>query len=85
MPKQYCRYCSQAEDYNGDGASFVCFANAPCGDNGNGIFYSATKAKSVNHCRHYAFCGIDIFTDREYKPRGERTEIPCDYVQTSLF
>lgn len=64
MHNQYCRYCANAEDYNGDGTDFVCFADAPCGDSGNGIFYSAAKAKAVNHCKHYAFCGIDIL------PRG---------------
>lgn len=32
MPNQYCRYCANAEDYNGDGTDFVCFADAPCGD-----------------------------------------------------
>lgn len=87
MPNQYCRYCANAEDYNGDGTDFVCFADAPCGDNGSGLFYSAAKAKSVNHCKHYAFCGIDIFTAREYQPRVPREKLPDDedYVQTSLL
>lgn len=85
MPKQYCRYCSYAEDWGGEGTNFVCFANAPCGDNGNGIFYSAAKAKAVNRCKYYGYCGIDIFTNKEYQPRGKREESPCDYVQTSLL
>ncbi len=73
MPNQYCRYCANAEDYNGDG--------------GNGIFYSAAKAKSTNRCKHYAFCGIDIFTAREYQPRTPREKLPGgdDFIQTSLL
>lgn len=60
MPNQYCRYCANAEGYNGDGTDFVCFADILCGDGGSGIFYSATKEESENRCKHYAFCGIDI-------------------------
>lgn len=86
MPNQYCRYCANAEGYNGDGTDFVCFADILCGDGGSGIFYSATKEESENRCKHYAFCGIDIFTAREYQPRVPREMPPDgDYIQTSLL
>ena len=53
--KQYCRYCGYAEDYNGEGTDFLCLADAPCGDEGNGQFYRAEKAKRENHCPHFSF------------------------------
>lgn len=73
--KQYCRYCSHAFDYNGEGTEFLCSANAPCGNNGSGRFYQASKAKRPNKCRHFDFCNADIFRQdengnfAEYKPR----------------
>ena len=79
---QYCRYCSHAIDYNGEGTDFVCTAVAPCGANGSGEFYPAKKAKRINKCKYYDHNGRDIFRfDRngepaEYKPR-EPAE--CDF------
>ena len=73
--KQYCRYCSNALDYNGEGTDFLCNANAPCGDNGCGKFYKASKAKRPNKCIYFEFCNADIFRQdengnfAEYKPR----------------
>ncbi|MBR1382770.1 MAG: hypothetical protein IJ555_03025 [Ruminococcus sp.] len=76
---QYCRYCSWAEDYNGEGTDFLCFADAPCGNNGGGRFYKASKAKSPNRCKEFDFCRIDIFFDengghREYHPDSLRVQ-----------
>lgn len=56
--KQYCRYCAH-----------LC--------TGNGIWCSAKEkelaestAKSTNHCRLFAFCVIDAFTETgRYTPR----------------
>lgn len=68
--KQYCRYCSHAFDYNGEGTDFLCEANAECGDNGCGHFYNASKAKRPNKCKHFELNEMDIFNlDRLYKPR----------------
>lgn len=73
--KQYCRYCMNAIDYNGEGKDFVCEAKAPCGANGAGMFYHAVKAKHPNNCKYYEHCGLDIFSNapdgsfRKYKPR----------------
>lgn len=75
--KQYCRYCSNAFDYNGEGEDFLCNANAPCGNNGAGAFYGASKAKRPNKCPHFEFCPNDVFSldengnYRQYKPRVE--------------
>lgn len=75
--KQYCRYCSNALDYNGEGEDFLCTANAPCGGNSAGRFYPASKAKRPNKCPHFDFLNADIFRlDKngnyaEYKPREE--------------
>lgn len=44
--RQYCRYCSNAFDYNGEGTDFICEANAPCGNNGSGRFYDAKSQTS---------------------------------------
>ena len=83
--KQYCRYCANAFDYNGEGDDFLCNANAPCGNNGAGAFYDASKAKRTNKCPHFEFCPNDIFSldengnYREYKPRGQR-----DYEQMKM-
>ena len=73
--KQYCRYCMNAIDYNGEATDCVCMAEAPCGADGSGEFYDAAKAKRPNKCKHYVHCGLDIFSYapdgsfREYKPR----------------
>lgn len=73
--KQYCRYCSNAFDYNGEGTDFICEADALCGNNGAGRFYDAKKAKRQNKCKHFDFCNADIFRQdengnfAEYKPR----------------
>ena len=79
---QYCRYCANAVDYNGEAKDFVCMAVAPCGANGAGEFYSAKKAKRINKCKHYVHNGLDIFRADEngepieYKPREPAQ---CDY------
>lgn len=75
--KQYCRYCSLAVDYNGEGEDFICTAKAPCGNNGAGAFYNASKAKCPNKCPHFDFNPNDLFgmdengNFRQYKPREE--------------
>lgn len=75
--KQYCRYCANALDYNGEATDFVCMAKAPCGNNGAGQFYKANKAKRPNKCRHFEFNPMDVFYttygEREYKPRQPPT------------
>jgi len=73
--KQYCRYCANALDYNGEAVDFICEADAPCGNNGAGQFYPADKAKRINKCKHFIFNENDIFRYDEngnfvtYKPR----------------
>lgn len=73
---QYCRYCANAFDYNGEGTDFLCEADAPCGNNGAGRFYNASKAKRLNKCKHFDFSNADIFrcdekgNCAEYKPYG---------------
>ena len=47
--KQYCRYCTNAIDYNGEATEFVCTAKAECGNNGAGRFYPAEKAKRIKN------------------------------------
>lgn len=49
---QYCRYCANTLDYNGECTDFICTAKAPCGDDGAGRFYKAVKAKRPNKCKH---------------------------------
>ncbi len=74
--KQYCRYCANALDYNGECEDFLCEADAPCGNNGCGRFYPASKAKRLNRCKHFVFNPNDIFSAapdgsfRQYQPRG---------------
>ena len=72
--KQYCRYCANAIDYNGEGKDFICLAKAECGNNGAGRFYTAEKAKKVNRCKWFRFNPLDVFYTtygyREYKPHG---------------
>lgn len=86
--KQYCRYCSNAFDYNGEGSDFICGANAPCGNNGCGRFYDAKKAKRPNKCKHFDFINADIFRQdengifAEYKPRKI---IKQPYEQMTIF
>ena len=76
---QYCRYCCNALDYNGEAEDFLCHANAECGAFGAGRFYDASKAKRPNKCKHFEFNSYDIFrynpdgSFAEYKPR-EKTE-----------
>lgn len=71
--KQYCRYCANAVDYNGEATDFICTADAPCGNNGAGAFYPAAIAKRVNKCKHFVYNSIDVFYTtygmRAYKPR----------------
>ena len=73
--KQYCRYCFNALDYNGEATDFLCEANAPCGNYGAGKFYDARKAKRQNKCKYFEFNPLDVFYmaygEREYKPRKE--------------
>lgn len=90
---QYCRYCSNAFDYNGEGTDFICSANGSCGNNGAGAFHSAQKAKRPNKCKYFEFANADIFRQdengnfAEYKPRGnlkgKREKSKC--TQLSLF
>lgn len=74
---QYCRYCANAIDYNGEGTDFVCTADAPCGDNGAGRFYNAAKAKRPNKCQCFDFVNADIFRQdkngnfAEYRPTNK--------------
>lgn len=73
--KQYCRYCMNAIDYNGEATDFVCMAEAPCGNGGSGKFYDAGRAKRPNKCKFFEFNGLDVFSQapdgsfRVYKPR----------------
>lgn len=84
---QYCRYCSNAFDYNGEGTDFICEADAPCGNDGAGRFYTARKAKRPNKCKHFDFSNADIFrfddngNCAEYQPYGKRITLD----QISLF
>ena len=74
--KQYCRYCVNALDYNGEASDFLCNADAKCGNNGAGMFYGAEKAKRINSCEHFIFNENDIFGQdkngnfKTYKPRN---------------
>lgn len=74
--KQYCRYCANALDYNGEAYDFLCVAEAECGKNGAGCFYPAAKAKRVNKCKYFIFNPLDVFYttygEREYKPREKK-------------
>lgn len=85
--KQYCRYCINAFDYNGEGTEFLCLAKAPCGNNGAGQFYNADKAKRPNKCKYFEFCNADIFrydengNYAEYKPRKKEKSL---YEQMKL-
>lgn len=92
--RQYCRYCAYALDYNGEGDDFVCLAHAPCGANGAGQMYDASKAKRPNKCKHYEHNGLDIFSMdengnfRPYKPRTqsrEKTPENADTIQLTIF
>lgn len=49
--KQYCRYCTNAVDYNGEATDFVCTAKAECGNNGAGRMYPAKKAQTEDKKR----------------------------------
>lgn len=73
--KQYCRYCCNALDYNGEATDFICDANAQCGNNGAGQFYDAKKAKRPNKCKYFEFNPLDVFYttygEKEYKPRDK--------------
>lgn len=67
--KQYCRYCNNALDYNGEATDFLCET-----DN---RFYPASKAKRINKCKNFEFNENDIFRyDADgnfatYKPRDK--------------
>ena len=69
---QYCRYCANALDYNGDATDFVCTAKAKCGNNGAGQFYNAAKAKRPNKCKYYELNPLDVF----YTTYGEHYYTP---------
>lgn len=77
---QYCRYCVYALDYNGEATDFICEADAPCGNNGAGQFYLASKAKRINKCKNFAFNSNDIFRTMpngdfaQYQPRDKITK-----------
>lgn len=77
--KQYCRYCTNAVDYNGEATDFVCTAKAECGNNGAGRMYPAEKAKRTNLCKHFELNPLDVFYatygEREYKPRINRKKL----------
>ncbi len=89
--KQYCRYCTNAVDYNGEPTDFICTENAKCGNNGAGRMYPAKKAKRINHCKHFEFNTLDVFYttygEREYKPRNNvrRVANKVKVNQLSLF
>lgn len=74
--KQYCRYCANALDYNGEAVDYLCCANAECGGFTAGRFYKADKAKRVNNCKYFSYNPLDVFYttygEREYKPRARR-------------
>lgn len=82
---QYCRYCSNALDYNGEAEDFLCSADAECGDFGAGRFYDASKAKRPNKCKHFDFNPLDVFYttygEREYKPRTKTHCFPKEGTQ----
>jgi hypothetical protein len=84
--KQYCRYCFYAVDYNGEAEDFICTANAPCGANGSGRMYPASKAKRVNRCKSFEFNSLDVFYatygERCYKPREDKDP---DRQQIGMF
>lgn len=84
---QYCRYCVYAVDYNGEGEDFLCFADAPCGNNAAGRFYPADKAKRTNKCGYFIGPALDIFSEREYAPRPRMitTSPESDYEQLRLM
>lgn len=69
---QYCRYCANAIDYNGEGEDFICLAKAPCGNDGAGRMYDAKKARRVNKCKHFEFNELDVF----FTSKGERVYKP---------
>ena len=88
---QYCRYCSNAIDYNGEATDFLCEAEAPCGNNGAGKFYPASKAKRPNKCPHFSFNPNDLFRYDErgnfvqYKPREPKEPTQAQGEQLSLL
>lgn len=64
--KQYCRYCSFLVDGNG---TYCTELNKEM---------SEASAKSVNHCKSFAFNPIDAFDlDKTYKPREVKKQ-QCD-------
>ena len=83
---QYCRYCANALDYNGEATDFICEADAPCGGDGAGIMYPASKAKRINKCRYFVFNELDIFGQLEdgsfkkYHPQGKREKVESKQI-----
>ena len=85
---QYCRYCTQAIDYNGEATDFICNADAPCGNNGAGRMYPAKKAKRTNKCKHFEFNPMDVFLttygERYYKPRSKGGDENYEQLKMAL-
>lgn len=87
--KQYCRYCSNAIDYNGEATDFICTAKAPCGNNGAGQLYEAQIAKRTNKCKYFEFNPLDVFYttygEKEYKSRVCKKREQAQGEQLNLF
>lgn len=84
--KQYCRYCANAIDYNGEATDFICEADAHCGNNGAGKMYSASKAKRPNKCKNFNFNEMDVFganpdgSFKTYHPRHLREKVESGQI-----
>ena len=56
------------------------------GFEGAGVMYPASKAKHINHCKHFVFNELDIFGQLEdgsfkkYHPRGKREKIESKQI-----
>lgn len=67
--KEYCRYCSHC-----------CYGDAIYCEVKNKTM-SENTAKSVNHCKDFAFCELDVFDiEKKYKPTKEK-----EFKQLKLF
>ena len=88
QPKnQYCRYCANALDYNGECTDFICTEKAPCGCDGAGRFYKAAKAKRPNKCKYFEFLNADIFRQDEngnFAEYKSRKVVKSDYEQMKM-
>ena len=70
--KQYCRYCANC-----------CYGDVVWCDELKKII-SETAAKTVNHCKHFIFCEVDVFNPlHKYKPIQKREKV--DNGQLELF